>query len=108
MKRRYPVVTLDRDAGRLAIDWPDGHHSDYSLWNIRAACPCADCNAYRKNPDPLKVAPTPNAQVRDMNSVGNYAIQFVWEDGHSFGIYPWEMLRKMCTCSLCRGGTESE
>jgi DUF971 family protein len=46
--------------------------------------------------------------VRSMSTVGNYAIQFVWEDGHSFGIYPWDMLRKMCRCSICRGGTESE
>ena len=108
MKRRYPVVKLDREAGQLAIDWPDDHHSEYSLWNIRAVCQCAECNAYRNNPDPLKVAPTPDARVREMNYVGNYAIQFVWEDGHSFGIYPWDMLRKMCPCAICRGGMESE
>ena len=108
MKRRYPTVKLEREAGQLAIDWPDGHHSEYALGDVRAACPCAECNAYRANPDPLKMTSVPSIAVRDMNYVGNYAIQFVWEDGHSFGLYPWDMLRRMCRCSICRGGTESE
>jgi DUF971 family protein len=108
VRRRYPAVRLDREAAQLVIDWPDGHHSEYALWNIRAACPCAECNAYRANPDPLKVAPAPSTEVREMNYVGNYAIQFVWEDRHGFGIYSWDMLRKMCPCPICRGGTESE
>jgi DUF971 family protein len=94
-RRRYPAVKLVQEAGQLVIDWPDGHHSEYALADLRAACPCAECNAYRSNPDPLKVAPTPSSEVREMNYVGNYAIQFVWGDGHSFGIYPWDMLRKM-------------
>ena len=108
VRRRYPSLRLDREAGKLVIDWPDGHHSEYSLWNLRTACPCAECNTFRNNPDPPKVAPTLNGQVREMNYVGNYAVQFVWEDGHSFGIYSWDMLRKMCMCPVCRGGTESE
>jgi DUF971 family protein len=106
--RRYPIVKLDREAGQLAIDWPDGHHGEYTLTDLRAACPCAECKTYRHNPDPLKVAPTPSSEMRELNYVGNYAIQFVWGDGHSFGIYSWEMLRKMCPCALCRGGTENE
>ena len=106
--RRYPIVKLNREAGQLVVDWPDGHHSEYVLADLRAVCPCAGCNAYRDNPDPLKLAPAPSSEVRELNYVGNYAIQFVWGDGHSFGIYSWEMLRKMCPCALCRGGTESE
>jgi DUF971 family protein len=107
MRRRYPAVQLAREAGQLVIDWPDGHHSEYALADLRAACPCAECNEYRSNSDPLKIAPAASSQVREMSYVGNYAIQFVWDDGHSFGIYPWEMLRRMCPCPICRGGMQN-
>ncbi len=107
-RRRYPVVTLAREAGQVMIDWPDGHHSEYDLATLREACPCAECNAYRNNPDPLRVRPAASTQMQDLRYVGNYAIQFVWSDGHSFGIYTWDMLRRMCNCPICRGGTESE
>jgi DUF971 family protein len=106
--RRYPIVKLDHEAGQLVIDWPDGHHSEYALDDLRAACPCAECNSYRDNPNLLKLAPAPSSEVRELNYVGNYAIQFVWGDEHRFGIYSWEMLRKMCPCLLCRDGIESE
>jgi len=107
-KRRYPAPALEPQAGQLSIEWPDGHHSHYALADLRAACPCAECNAYRKNPDPLKVAPAASCQVRHMNYVGNYALQFEWEDGHHFGIYTWDRLRRLCACPVCRAATESE
>jgi DUF971 family protein len=105
MKRRYPAVMLVREMNQLVIDWPDDHHSEYALADVRAACPCAECDSRRRN---SQVAPEAGSAVKDMRHVGNYAIQFVWSDGHSFGIYPWELLRRMCPCAICRLGTESE
>ena len=34
--RRYPIVKLDHEAGQLVIDWPDGHHSEYALDDLRS------------------------------------------------------------------------
>jgi len=31
---------------------------------------------------------------RSITPVGNYAVQITWSDGHSAGIYTWELLRK--------------
>jgi len=33
--------------------------------------------------------------ITDMSLVGNYAIQFVFSDGHDTGIYTWEALATM-------------
>ena len=30
--------------------------------------------------------------------VGKYAVQFLWSDTHFTGIYPFAMLRDLCTC----------
>jgi len=27
--------------------------------------------------------------------VGRYALQFIWSDGHSTGLYPFDMMRRL-------------
>jgi DUF971 family protein len=34
--------------------------------------------------------------------VGNYAVRFIWDDGHDSGMYSWDRLRQMCPCDECR------
>ena len=84
----------------LAIKWDDGSESFVGLEKLRRHCPCAGCkgevdvmgNLY-KNPDrPL----SPQAfQLRTITPVGTYAIQPVWGDGHSSGIYSFDYLRRV-------------
>ena len=84
----------------LAIKWDDGAESFIRLEILRRACPCAGCkgetdilgNLY-KNPDkPL----TPQAvQLVRIANVGGYAIQPVWGDGHTTGLYSFEYLRRV-------------
>ncbi len=37
----------------------------------------------------------------DVGPVGNYALSFTWNDGHSTGIYTFDFLRRICPCSQC-------
>lgn len=41
-------------------------------------------------------------RLEHVTRVGNYAIQFVWNDGHRTGIYSWDYLRRHCQCEMCR------
>lgn len=34
--------------------------------------------------------------ISDIQSAGNYALQFTFDDGHDSGIYSWDYLRKLC------------
>ena len=44
----------------------------------------------------LNVATVPDdVIVVDYIEVGRYALQFLWTDGHSTGIYPFRMLRRL-------------
>ena len=82
----------------LAIKWADGTESFVTLESLRRACPCAGCkgetdimgNLY-KNPDrPLGA----NAfELVRLISVGGYAIQPVWGDGHTTGLYSFDYLK---------------
>lgn len=109
------AVRVDRTGGTgMAIDWKDGHASQYSFKWLRAACPCANCNEertadQRRPGEPKKEAPglfpiyKAPASPEEVSAVGHYAISFKWNDGHQTGIYSWEYLRSFCPCPACTG-----
>ena len=48
--------------------------------------------------NPLTILPSSHAKeltIEDAELVGNYAIRFVFSDGHKAGIYTWGYLRKL-------------
>ncbi len=86
--------------GELAVKWADGGESFISLEALRRACPCAGCkgetdilgNLYKNPPVPYAV----NAfGLTRLLSVGGYAIQPVWADGHATGLFSFEYLRQV-------------
>jgi len=40
----------------------------------------------------------PSAELLSIEVVGNYALLPVWADGHRYGIYTWDYLRRLCPC----------
>jgi DUF971 family protein len=104
MLMRTPTdVTLNQRTGELIITWPDGRVCHYPLDRLRLACPCAECRGGHEQmgpafdpPDILHVAPTRPYQVEQVVQVGNYALQFFWDDGHHAGIYTWDYLYRLC------------
>ncbi len=98
------TIHADRTAGRLAIDWADGHHTEYDFPTLRWLCPCAFCRGEAGQPGWLDSRPTLTAdQVRlvDAALVGRYALEPVWGDGHRQGFYTFEALREHCPCAEC-------
>ena len=66
----------------------------FDVRDLRLACRCAQCveeMSGRPLLDPKSVRP--DVTPRTITSVGNYAIQVNWSDGHSTGIYSFESLR---------------
>ncbi len=94
-------LKLNRAAGTLTITWKDGHVTALDAPTLRMACPCATCNETRRkestqlfnvlSSDPGTGVP----QMTGASLVGNYAIQLVWADGHSSGIFDFKLLRSM-------------
>lgn len=44
----------------------------------------------------LDLIPTRDYEVEKIEVVGNYALQFFWDDGHHTGIYTWDYLYRLC------------
>jgi DUF971 family protein len=84
----------------LAIKWKDGSETFVALEKLRKACPCAGCqgeqdvmgNLYK---GPAKKLRAESFELKRMGPVGGYALQPVWGDGHSTGIYTFEMIRRL-------------
>ncbi len=88
----------------MKIVWADGHESQYPLEHLRQNCPCASCRGDAHSPAPASPFPMfkPAAKLKDVESVGRYAIRLLWADGHSTGIYSFDHLRDICPCPECR------
>jgi DUF971 family protein len=93
-------LNIQTIGNELAIRWDDGSESFIALEKLRKHCPCAGCkgevdimgNLY-KNPEKPFI---PSAfQLVRVSSVGGYAIQPVWADNHSSGLYSFEYLKKV-------------
>jgi DUF971 family protein len=96
----------------MTIQWNDGHTSVYSFTLLREACPCAECRGGHEamgqpvGPELMTSRSVEGAagELVSLEAVGNYALLPVWADGHRYGIYSWEMLRRLCPCG--RHGAE--
>ena len=97
-------IHADRPAGRLEIEWRDGHLTTYDFTGLRWLCPCAICRGEGGMPGWLDSGPTLTpiqTTLVDVKLVGTYAIQPIWADGHSTGYYSYTGLREDCPCPEC-------
>jgi DUF971 family protein len=97
-------IVISKSKALLTIDWQNGDSSKYSFIQLRAACPCAECQAHHednKNPKSSEILHIPIMEERSLEivrveRVGNYGLQIYWSDGHSHGIYSWAYLMALC------------
>jgi ATP-binding protein involved in chromosome partitioning len=91
-----PREISQKSANELMIRWADGVESVYPVRPLRLACACASCvdewsGENRLDPDSVPV----DVHPLQIESVGRYAIQIEWSDGHTTGIYAFERLREL-------------
>lgn len=80
----------------LRITWEDGRQSRYEFRALRLACPCALCRDEWTGRPLLDAATVPaDLKASRAELIGNYALAFAFSDGHSTGVYTFELLRKL-------------
>jgi len=87
------TIDVQRDSG-LILTWADGATSRFGLEELRQHCPCAECRTRRERNLPVwPVASSPRPlRIVDAKLVGAWGMSITWNDGHSTGIYSWELL----------------
>lgn len=93
-----PTSIQKKSDTEMSIAWSTGETTAISFAELRYHCACAECvdewtrkrrisrEQIRADIKPVSVEP-----------VGRYAIQIRWNDGHSTGIYPYELLYSIAT-----------
>ena len=99
-------VTIDVDRKEaVTITWEDGHVNRFPLEFLRTSCMCAQCRGLRDRGNQAW-APSGSVstlQVESARQVGNWGLNIHWNDGHTTGIFTWEVLRASCLCDRCSG-----
>lgn len=99
-KAPQPVnIKAPHGASVMHVEWSDGHLSVYPHDILRGYCPCAECQGHSGT---IKFREGGNTEIRELATVGNYAVTITWGDGHNTGIYNWEYLRMLCQCPECK------
>lgn len=90
------------DKTKLSIVWQDDNNTIIPLKYLRDECPCAGCKGetilfttYR--PPKPTVFSSEMYKIKSIDTVGDYAIQIGWKDGHNTGIYSWEYIKTLET-----------
>ncbi|MCH6575187.1 MAG: DUF971 domain-containing protein [Bacteroidetes bacterium] len=93
-----PVQIKIVDKEKLFIKWDDDSESGISLKYLRDECPCAGCKGetillktFRPPSHPIDLPGM--YEIKNIETVGEYAIQITWKDGHNTGIYSWDYLK---------------
>lgn len=102
---RPALVTPMGEEELLCILWDDDHLSDYPFRYLRGWCPCAVCQGHGGE---RHFVPVENPQLVSLSTVGNYALNPAWSDGHDTGIYTFEYLRRLCQCAECQSGNTAK
>ncbi len=104
MDRTVVPQAIRRERDGLMIDWDGaGHQGFYEARPLRLRCPCAVCVDEMSGRPLLDPAMVPiDVHPVAVHLVGGYAIQVTWSDGHSTGIFPFQVLLGWCPCDRCR------
>jgi len=98
-QKTFHPLAVEKIGGELAIAWNDGVESFLGLEAMRRGCPCAACAG---EPDVTGEVVRPEVRygtgsfdLVSWQTVGGYAIQPRWGDGHNTGLYSYACLRRM-------------
>jgi len=85
------AITLHQQSKALEITYSDGKSFRLPCEFLRVYSPSAEVRGHGPGQEVLQTGKRQVEIVR-IEPVGNYAVQFVYSDGHDTGIYSWDLL----------------
>lgn len=84
------------DERTLGITWTDNREMQFDVNQLRKKCPCAMCTdemTGKRNPANDLIPDSVRPSL--IKSVGRYALNIQFNDGHNTGIYTYEYLKQL-------------
>ncbi|OEY66612.1 gamma-butyrobetaine hydroxylase-like domain-containing protein [Marinobacter sp. X15-166B] len=90
-----PVNIRVRKQSRvLELEYADGTRYQLAFELLRVYSPSAEVRGHGSGPGVLQTGKR-DVAITGVNSVGNYALQLVFSDGHDSGLFTWHYLREL-------------
>jgi DUF971 family protein len=97
----WPTEIRLLDAGAaVRVAYDDGASFDLPAEYLRVQSPSAEVRGHGEH-ERKTVGGKRLVRIVDIRAVGNYAVRFVYSDGHDTGLYTWGYLREL-------GATQAE
>lgn len=92
----WPVrLTFRAGAGELLAEFDDGTSGRVDYRTLRFESPSAEVQGHGQGPKPPPPAVPEDIRVLKAEPVGRYALRLYFSDGHSSGLYTWNILRAL-------------
>ncbi len=87
-------ITLHSSSRVLEINYDDGRTFRLPFEFMRVYSPSAEVRGHSADQATLQVGKR-NVSITELQSIGHYAVQPMFSDGHSSGIYSWDYLYEL-------------
>ncbi len=84
-------IKLHQQSRLLDISFSDGKTFQFSCEFLRVHSPSAEVRGHNPGQEILQTGKK-NVNIKQIEPVGNYAIQLNFTDGHNTGLYSWDLL----------------
>ena len=96
MTTPIPVgIELHRRSRTLELIYGDNERYELPCEYLRVYSPSAEVRGHGAGQEVLQTGKK-GVGITGITAVGNYALQFDFDDGHDSGIYSWELLHGLC------------
>lgn len=91
----FPVdMSLHKVSRRFEVTFDNGAQYAFTFEFLRVFSPSAEVQGHTPDQAKLQVGKR-DVQIVQVEPVGQYALRFVFDDGHDSGLYSWEYLRDL-------------
>lgn len=87
-------MSLHKKSRRFDITFDNGKHFEFSFEFLRVFSPSAEVTGHTPDQAKLQVGKR-DVDIEQIETVGNYALRFIFSDKHDSGIYSWEYLEEI-------------
>jgi len=84
-------ITLRQASSLVAVEFDDGASFDLPFEYLRVFSPSAEVRGHGHGQAIMQTGKE-NVQITAIEPIGQYAVQFVFDDGHDSGLYTWKHL----------------
>ncbi|MCY4426353.1 MAG: DUF971 domain-containing protein [Halieaceae bacterium] len=88
-------VNLHQRSRQLELRYADNNSYRLTCELLRVYSPSAEVRGHGEGQEVLQTGKK-NVAISSVKTVGNYALQLVFDDGHDTGLYSWDYLYDLC------------